>query len=172
MKDEIRKFDEFLSRAGLTFESVIIGGAALLVLGVIDRATRDVDCLDPHISSIIKDASIEFAQLEGLDQDWLNNGPESLKEDLPCDWKERIEIIYKGKSLTLFTLGRIDLLRSKLYAYCDRQQDLQDCLALAPTRNELLLIKPWLFERDSNPLWGDHVEQSLKLLSESLSHDA
>ncbi|MCM8539265.1 MAG: DUF6036 family nucleotidyltransferase [Lentisphaeraceae bacterium] len=170
MKEEIERFDDFLSKKGLKFESIIIGGAALLTMGIINRATRDVDCLDPKIDEKIKEVSIKFAHQEGLDENWLNNGPEDLKSDLPTDWKERIIEIYKGKSITLWTLGRIDLLRTKLYAYCDRQQDLQDCILLAPTEEELNEIRPWLLERDANPDWPDHVNNSLENLKEEMDN--
>lgn len=172
MKENLKIFDQFLNSRELSFEAVIIGGAALLVLGIIDRATRDVDCLTPHIPNVIKSASIEFAKQVGLDSEWLNNGPESLQDDLPPGWKDRAELIYKGEALTLHTLGRIDLLRSKLYAYCDRQQDLQDCIAMAPSQHELQTIKPWLCTRDANPLWEEHVETSLKYLIQKLHHDS
>ena len=170
MQEEIERFDDFLSKKGLKFESIIIGGAALLTMGIINRATRDVDCLDPKIDEEVKAASIEFAHQEEIDENWLNNGPEDLKSDLPADWKERVIEIYKGESITLWTLGRIDLLRTKLYAYCDRQQDLQDCILLAPTEEELKEITPWLVERDANPDWPDHVNNSLENLKEEIEN--
>lgn len=170
MLEEITKFDKYLASKGLKFETVIIGGAALLVLGIINRATRDVDCLDPHIPNNIKEASIEFSKVNNLDSDWLNNGPELLKDDLPEDWIDRVTLIFEGDALKLFTLGRIDLLRSKLYAYCDRQQDLQDCIALEPTDCELDEIKPWLYERDGNPDWKEHIDRSILFLRKELGY--
>ena len=170
MKEEIEKFDRFLNKKGLKFESIIIGGAALLVMGLINRATRDVDCLDPEIDKRIKVASIEFARMEGIDENWLNNGPLDLKRDLPTGWKNRVVEIYQGKSIKLYSLGRMDLLRTKLYAYCDRQQDLKDCISLTPTDNELEEIKLWLIERDANPVWPEHVENSLEVLREEMSN--
>ena len=79
--------------------------------------------------------------------------------------------LYKGKALNLLTLGRMDLLCSKLYAYCDRQQDLADCLALKPNPRELGQCLPWLLQRDANPLWPDHVRVSLNQLKEVLGYE-
>ncbi len=73
--------------------------------------------------------------------------------------------------MKLRTLGRLDLLRTKLYAYCDRQQDLQDCLALKPTASELRSLYPWLRERDLNELWPDHVRRSLAAIATELDYE-
>jgi len=40
-------FDRFLVAEGLRFEAVVIGGAALALLGITQRQTRDCDVLDP-----------------------------------------------------------------------------------------------------------------------------
>ena len=168
MKVVLKAFDQYLASEGLVFEAGIIGGAALIVMDVVDRQTKDVDCLDPVIDARIKQASIEFAKKNlafRLQENWLNNGPSSLKRELPQDWSTRLREIYRGKALILATLGRIDLLRSKLYAYCDRQTDLDDCIALEPTLNELLECYPWVSVRDASPLWPDHVLQSFKILA-------
>lgn len=168
MKDVLEAFDRHLATAGLRFEAVIIGGAALIVMDIVDRQTKDVDCLDPLIDARIKQASVEFARKHPkyrLQADWLNNGPSTLKNELPWDWRTRLQRVYRGQALELSTLGRIDLLRSKLYAYCDRQSDLDDCVALAPTSAELVECYPWVRERDANPLWPDHVKASFKVLA-------
>jgi hypothetical protein len=171
MKAVIEQFDLYLDERGLVFEATIIGGAALIVLGIINRATKDLDCLDPSIPDEIKQAAKDFSKPAGLDPDWLNNGQEALKDDLPGAWRDRLQPLYIGSALKLYTLGRIDLLRSKLFAYCDRQQDFNDCIALNPSIEELDEIIPWLKERDSNPLWPDHVDTSLEFLMKELGND-
>jgi hypothetical protein len=171
----IEGFDEYLGAKGLTFTATVIGGAALIVMEVLDRVTQDVDCLDPKLPEDIKRASVDFARERSADlalkENWLNNGPASLKLDLPEGWRKKIVRIYEGKNLTLYTLGRLDLLRSKLFAYCDRQQDLEDCEALRPTAEELRTCLPWLVERDANPMWPDHVKTSLRRLGEKLGYE-
>ena len=176
MRDVLAAFDQFLEKEDLTFTATVIGATALLVMGVIDRATVDVDCLAPTIPDSIRKASQKFARhYKGLDaplmEDWLNNGPESLSRDLPSGWEQRVVPLFQGKRLQLTTLGRSDLLRSKLYAFCDRQQDLEDCLALKPSLQELKECAPWLEKLDANPQWPAHVQRSLRLLGERLGFD-
>ena len=62
MKEVLVAFGEYLESQGLHFEVTIIGGAALLAMGVIDRATQDVDCLDPDIPEAIRSASADFSR--------------------------------------------------------------------------------------------------------------
>ncbi len=45
----IEAFDRFLRDRGLQFDAVVIGGAALSLLGVVSRPTKDVDILVPKI---------------------------------------------------------------------------------------------------------------------------
>ena len=176
MKDVLIAFGEYLEAEGLCFDVTIIGGAALLAMGIIDRATQDVDCLDPDIPKVIHDASIAFAKsYQGvgspLREDWLNNGPRDLRNDLPAGWRHRTVSLHKANGIHVRTLGRPDLLKTKLFAYCDCQQDEQDCLALAPTHDELRESLEWLQERDGNPLWPDHVLTSLQALAERLGYE-
>ncbi len=153
----IPKFDQYLKDVHLSFEAVIIGGTALSILGIIKRETQDCDVLHPDIPQTIKLAAQDFAKIHQLDQDWLNNGPTSLKRDLPDNWMTRLQNIYQGEALTLKTLGRDDLLATKLYAYCDRGFDLDDCLKLNPTPIELESAYEWIIKQDVNPSWPEHV---------------
>jgi Nucleotidyltransferase of unknown function (DUF6036) len=166
-KQTIGDFDAFLVERGLSLEAVVIGGAALGLLGVVSRQTRDCDILHPQLPVGIKKAAVEFAKFrcsEGdfLADDWLNNGPALLADVLPSGWKDRLQIAYEGDAITLHCLGRMDLLRSKLFALCDRGIDLQDCVALAPTNNELGEIEPWLTDQDTNSDWPAHARATLE----------
>lgn len=118
----IEAFDLYLDGLGLRFEGVVIGGAALALMGVIERPTRDVDVLVPVVPPAID------------------------------------------------TLGRADLLKSKLFALCDRGIDLSDCMALAPTATELDECVPWLEQQDGNPHWPSHVQATIGDLARRLSH--
>lgn len=169
----IVEFDEYLTRKGLSFEATIIGGAALLILNITIRQTKDVDCLDPLIPPEIKNASKDFAkenpQLK-INSDWLNNGPQSLSENLPKGWRNRLQPLYKGESLILTTLGRPDLLKTKLFAFCDRTDpDFSDLLQLEPNRQELNNSIEWVKECDTNPTWPLHVEKMFENLRRALN---
>lgn len=174
-KEIIGRFDVFLSQRNLAFEAVIIGGAALGLLGIVSRQTRDCDVLEPAVPDEIQTAARDFAkqiQHEGgvLKEDWFNNGPSSLLDVLPSDWKNHLQLVFSGQALKLYTLGRLDLLRSKLFALCDRGLDLPDCIALKPTEDELSVILPWLKQQDGNLGWPDHVQETLETLRQRLRH--
>lgn len=157
-REIIPKFETFLFQRGLFFEAIIIGGAAMQLLGLTERVTKDCDVLSPKISKELKEVSREFAKEHGLSEDWLNNGPETLMRDLPTDWQINIVTLYNGKNLKLATLSRVDFIRSKLYAFMDRGIDLQDLMSLRPTQSEINEVRKWLVERDGNPDWPEYVE--------------
>jgi len=172
----IPKFDLFLEQRKLSFEGIVVGATALNLIGIITRETVDCDVLDPAIPEHIKAAAREFATIEGRPEDvlkesWLNNGPADLIKDLPHGWRWRLVEVYKGKALVLHTLGRLDLLRSKLYALCDRGTDLNDCIAMKPTHVELKECLEWVSERDTNPDWPAHVKANFKNLAGKLGYE-
>jgi hypothetical protein len=173
--DTIQAFDQFIAARGLYFEGIVVGGTALALLGVVSRTTRDCDVLAPAIPEPIRLAAIEFARRrsehgDALADDWLNNGPQSLANALPEGWKERLQVAFQGKGIVLHSPGRLDLLRSKLFALCDRGSDLPDCIALEPTEEELNIIAPWLRMQDGNPDWPSHVQDTLDDLRRRLRH--
>jgi hypothetical protein len=168
-------FDQFLTGRGLRLDAVVVGGAALNLLGVISRPTKDCDILAPTLSHAVVEAAVAFAtaiRRDGvsLDDDWLNNGPASLTEHLPKDWRGHLQIAFSGQAITLTCLGRLDLLRAKLWALADRGIDLGDCVALAPNDDELKTILPWLEQQDANPDWPAHVRDVLADLGRRLGH--
>ena len=165
-RETLLAFDAFLGSRALRLDAVIIGGAALNLLGIVQRPTRDCDVLHPKIPPDVLTAAREFAMATRsagtpLDDDWLNNGPQSLVDQLPPGWDLRLQDILSGTSMRIRCLGRIDLLRSKLFALCDRATDLLDCVAMAPTADELDLVMPWLTYQDANPDWPDHVRTTM-----------
>jgi len=172
-REVIAAFDAYLAVRGLRFEAVVIGGTALNLLGVVRRTTRDCDVLYPAILAEIAKAAVLFALErrtlgDALQNDWLNNGPASLVSALPSGWQQRLTVVFEGEAILLNSLGRLDLLRSKLFGLCDRARDLGDCVALAPTRAEISVIAPWLAEQDGNPDWSEHVSEVLRDLERRL----
>lgn len=171
----IPRFDAHLAGHGLHLDAVILGGTALSLLGILERETRDCDVLSPDLPPTILEAAVAFAGMlraEGteLGDDWLNNGPISLASLLPEGWRSRTLPLYEGQAIRLSSLGRTDMLLTKLWALCDRGIDLQDCLALAPTHRELACAQPWIAEQDAHPGWPAHVASVLKDLERRLGH--
>jgi hypothetical protein len=170
-----RSVRRYLAAAGLRLEAVVIGGSALALLGVVARPTRDFDVLVPPLPPEIVEAARAFAGAQrrrGVDlaDDWLNNDPAQLGDVLPTGWRERVLPVFKGRAILLTTLGRADLIKSKLFALCDRGTDLTDCVALAPTAEELLDAAPWVTFQDGNPDWPLHVQATLDHLRRRLGH--
>lgn len=171
----LEAFDVWLASRSLHLEAIVVGGSALALLGVTERPTRDVDILHPELSADVALAAREFAaHMRGqgveLADDWLNNGPMQLAEVLPSGWRLRIRSTFEGASLRLTVLGHADLLKSKLFALCDRGTDVADCIALAPDPGELDEAEPWLLAQDANPLWPEHVRATLTDLRRRLNH--
>ncbi len=164
----VQEFDKFLGEKSIEFSAVVIGGSALALLGIVRRGTRDVDLLDTSIPEDVKAAASDFAKLHGIAETWLNSGPASLARDLPSDWKARVQPLFTGKNLELWTLDRIDLIRSKLWAMCDRMRDLEDLVALAPTEDELTQAVNWIKPLDANPGWPAHVDTAVSILRRRL----
>lgn len=171
----IEAFDMFLTDRNLRLEAIVIGGAALALLGVTDRQTRDFNILHPELPKDVAEAARIFAReirRGGVDlaDDWFNNGPQQLGDVLPHGWQMRVRPAFEGKALTLNTLSRADLLKTKLFALCDRGTDLLDCIALAPTAGELDEAEPWVAEQDAHPQWAEHVNATLTDLRARLGH--
>jgi hypothetical protein len=173
--DVVVKFDQYLFKNEMTFEAIVIGGAALSILGIISRQTQDVDVLDPEIPDDIIQAAKLFAKEEGiaetsLKENWLNHGPESLRKYLRQNWRTRLQPLFKGNAITFTTLGRVDLIGTKILAYCDRGTDLKDCLDLKPSRDEILEILPWVEQYDTNVDWPRYVRGQVEELAKRLGH--
>jgi hypothetical protein len=172
----IEAFDQHLAAVGLRLDAIVIGGSALALLEVITRETRDFDILAPALDPAVADAARAFAAKQRrlgvvLMDDWLNNGPMQLGDVLPAGWRLRVRVAYEGAAVRLDTLGRADLLSTKLFALCDRGSDLTDCLALAPTAEEIAEALPWVAYQDANPDWPAHVAATLADLQRRLGHD-
>jgi len=174
-RETLSAFDQFLADRALHLDAVVVRGAALNLLGVVSRPTKDCDILHPQLPPAIAEAARAFAaELRGRGQvladDWLNNGPASLADQLPPRWQRRLQTVFTGQAIILRSLGREDLLRAKVFALCDRGIDLGDCLALAPTMAELAAILPWLEQQDVNPDWPAHVRATMEDLGRRLGH--
>ncbi len=159
-EEVLNEFDKFLVKKGLTFSGIVIGGGALLLLKVVSRATQDLDVLDPDIKRASEDFALEFNKTSSdkvLLANWLNNGPVSLKRELPRGWRESLSPLYKGEAIKLATLSRGNLLKSKLFTYVDRDVDLRDLIKMSPTKDEIEAAYEWVSQRDGHPGWPKHA---------------
>jgi hypothetical protein len=136
----LRALGEQLGAAEESYELVVVGGSGLLILGVIERSTRDVDLVALRVGSelekpdplpeILRDARDRVARDFSLPDQWLNPGPADL--------------------LDFEFASRFDQIHFKLYAAVDAGpgKHSQDLEALEPTPKELLLAARWTCTHD------------------------
>jgi hypothetical protein len=134
-RQTLEAFDDWLWERSLRLDAVVVGGAALALLDVSTRQTRDVDILDPRLTVEVLEAARAFAEdqrMHGveLDSEWLNNGPLPVAALLPDGWRQRLRPVFAGRAIELSSLGHLDLLKTKPFALCDRGTDLSDCVAM------------------------------------------
>jgi len=152
-KETISAFDEFLHTREKLLEATIAGGAALQLLGVVSRLTQDVDMVQPDLTIEIRLLAMEFAQERQdlkLDVSWLNDAASIFLKNLEPGWDTRTETVFDGKALKLKSLGRQDLLVSKIGSYLSRGNiDLEDCKALGPDEKALDSAISWVLSKQA-----------------------
>jgi hypothetical protein len=171
-----------LGSAGATYDLVVVGGSALLALGLISRPTQDVDVValtgargllsaDPLPDALIQ-ARDRVARDFALPLTWLNSGPTALLDfGLPDGFEGRVSIRDYGPSLRVRFASRFDQVHLKLYALVDQGPGKHeaDLRALDPTPKELLAAALW--SRTHDPSAG-HRELLAAALAHLGVHDA
>ncbi|MEZ4457147.1 MAG: DUF6036 family nucleotidyltransferase [Gemmatimonadales bacterium] len=164
------------------YHVVVIGGSALNLLGLVSRATTDVDVLafaqpdstgtlrlrppdEPFPPDLVA-AVTTVAQDLGMDPRWLNAGPASQwKTGLPTGLAERVVWRDFG-GLAVGLVSRYDLIFFKLYAAADDRGPtsvhFQDLVALRPTHDELERAGDWVRSQDPSPAFAKDLAEVLK----------
>jgi hypothetical protein len=157
---------------------VVIGGSALISLGIVSRTTQDVDIMagvdpvrglvDPRpMSEALIDAAEKVARELQLHPQWLNTGPaDQVLAGLPEGFLSRLSRHDYGPCLTIFLPDRFDLIHLKLFAIMDQGlgRHVQDLQALKPTQDELLLAARWVLTQDAGEVFPQIVRNTLTSL--------
>ena len=176
---------ERLAHAGAPCSIVVLGGAAINLLGLVDRPTRDVDVLataaspggpigppDPLPRPLLEAVDAVARDLD-LRSDWLNTTvADQWRFGLPPGLAGRIHWRTYG-ALTVGIVDRTDLVFFKLYAAADQTGPesihFQDLLALRPTDDELARAAEWVKRQDVSADFHsvvakvvDHARRSLR----------
>ncbi len=166
-----------LARLKQLHEVVAIGGGSLVLLGYIDRATRDLDLVavmkggslasaNPLPPQLLQAIAAVGAALE-IGESWINAGPASLFDTgLPEGFEERL-ITRKYEGLTIHFAGRLDQICFKLYAAIDQgpnSKHFADLKRIAPTTGELIIAKKWCLTQDVSPEFAMTMQQVLRAL--------
>lgn len=177
LDEALSALGELLGAAGADAHLVVIGGSGLIALGVVTRATRDVDVLaldrggtlvpaDP-LPDVIAEAARVVARDLGLAPDWLNAGPTSLLQlGLPAGFGGRVVPRDYGPTLRVSFASRVDQVFFKLYAAADRREprDFADLQRLAPSPAELRDAARWARTHNMPGPFDDALAQALREL--------
>lgn len=166
---------QLLTDRGLRYEIVAIGGGSLLLLGLLDRTTKDLDLValmkeeqlvsaDP-LPRPLTQAIEEVGKVLHLGKDWLNAGPTSLlKAGLPPGFTKRLHA-RKYKGLTVYLADRFDQICFKLYASVDQGSQSKhffDLRSLKPSLQELNQAKDWCLTQDASSIFEQDLNQAIK----------
>ena len=108
--------------------------------------TADIDLLTP-IPEAIEVASREFAKFKGLSENWFNNQVVNLRDSIPWGWQSDLRLVFEGQALKLSSISRHNLIKMKMFAYCDRQIDYEDLEAMKPATGEFKSAEEWILSK-------------------------
>lgn len=173
----LRALAEQLGSLGTRQEIVVVGGSALVALGLVRRATKDVDVVAiaengqlrsaeplPELLLVARD---RVTQDFGLDENWLNAGPtELLRWGLPDGFWPRVVTRRYVEALVVHFASRLDQIHFKLYAMVDQSggRHEADLRALRPSRDELIAAARWSVTHDPSPGYRVVLLEALKAL--------
>jgi hypothetical protein len=166
-----------LADRGLAHELVTVGGSSLMLLGLLQRPTRDLDVVAlvedgqyvkaRELPILLQQAVRDVGAVLGIGPAWLNVGPADLLDfGLPPGFASRTELRRYGP-LTLHVAGREDQVALKLYAATDQgstSKHFQDLESLAPTQQELVQGARWALTHDPSAAFRGELVATLTAL--------
>jgi hypothetical protein len=184
LEEALKTLGAVLQDQRTPYEPLAIDGSALLLLGLIDRPTGDLDIIALlHDETFRKldtlpesreAASRQVGAALGLGDGWLNLGPSSLMDfGLPNGWEQRLAVRQYGGP-RLHVPSREDQICFKLYAAVDRgpnDKHYIDLRALGPSRDELLFAARWTVTHDPSEAFRDELITYLASLGAEVSDD-
>lgn len=147
--------------SGEPLDILVCGGMALILQGLIDRRTRDIDGIalvtekdgayvlkKPHLKKAFKKALRRVAAVYGITPNWISFQARTLLDDgLPPGIVERAEVRRYGEKLTLRLISRYDQVHLKLKAAIAREgPDAGDIREMGATEEEIAAAAGWCLE--------------------------
>ncbi len=184
LEEALALLGDVLADQETPFGLLVIGGSSLLLLGLIDRSTADLDVIGlvdansyskmDFIPESLGSAAARVARAMGLADDWLNTRPADLMDlGLPDGWAKRISVRTFG-ALEVHLPSRQDQICFKLYAAIDSGptgKHFADLYELTPNAEELLGAGRWAITHDSSTGFQQELRGCLHDLGVEWDHD-
>ena len=176
IEEALAAVGDLLQVAGERVAIVIVGGATLNLLGIVQRSTSDVDVIarafrdergklrlsraEPFPESLLQ-AIRTVARDFGLSETWMN-------AEIGAQWSQGLppwiesDITWRAFGhLDVGLVGRRTLIALKLIAAIDskRRVHLHDLLALRPADAELEESAAWVATQDAGPEFPDAITE-------------
>jgi hypothetical protein len=181
IEEALSALGALLHAAGERHAVVVVGGATLSLLGLVQRTTSDVDVIararrsppdqleliqaEPFPSSLQNAVRVVARDLR-LDEHWMN-GEVGLQwsQGLPPWILEDITWMNYGGGLDVGLVGRRTLIALKLFAAVDGnsgERHIQDLTTLLPTDAELDEAMSWVRGQDAALEWVSLVGRTIE----------
>lgn len=160
LEEALQLLGQLLADRHEPFDVVAIGGGGLLLIGLIERPTKDVDLVALRdgatllpvttLPSALREAIEDVARVLDLSPSWMNGPGSLLRFGLPDGFLERVETRVFG-ALTVSLASRFDQIHFKLYAAADDRPNGKhhvDLQRLQPTHAELRAAARWARTHD------------------------
>ena len=164
-----REAEEYLEALGAILETeseepldiMVCGGMALILQGLIDRRTRDIDGMalvimengeyvlkKPLLKKPFKDAIQRVAAVYGITRHWLSFQARTLLDNsLPEGIIERAEVRRYGEKLTVRLISHYDQVHLKLKAAISRKgPDAGDIKEIGASEEDIAAAARWCLE--------------------------
>lgn len=168
IKKALNRLSEVLNEAQESRTLLLVGGAALQLLGFHHKTvTTDIDNLLP-MDEVLKNAVKTVALEMNLQINWLNSHSSSFAEK-NIDYMKDAKTIIESDSLTVKIVSVENFINLKVRAQIDRGFDLDDIVALNPTKEHLLKLKQIILSE------GRHhahvIEEDFRIILNRLGYD-
>lgn len=175
--EALETLGELLQERAQQVGVLVVGGSSLLLLGLVERPTADVDVVGlsdsdgytkaDALPDFLVAAVEEVGNALDLGRRWLNIGPAGLIDfGLPPGIETRVTI-HRFSALEVHLPARADLICFKLYAAVDqgeRSKHFADLLAMTPTEDELVSAARWARTHDPSDAFLAELRGALALL--------
>jgi hypothetical protein len=193
----LSRVGELLAYEGERYSVVVLGGAAINLLAIDDRATTDVDvvaftidgrpgvelCPPPAALPVaLARAVATVARDMGLELDWMNTGPAlQWQQGMPEGLATRLHWQHFGPAsssdvgLEVGLVDRYDLIYFKVYAAADhatpRSVHYRDLIALKPSDADLESAAVWVKSLNASPEYFQVVDDLIAHVRKQLRQE-